>query len=169
MEQVSRVLWKPTAYASKLISNILSHGFAFDHYDPDKPAWTGEPSYVVLDGNRDTVTEPSFLVAVTLASGESRQMTFSPIEMPSSCSENALYSVLFLSADSKYFERPLIENRLQKLVRSALLRSSEQLVGNNTAATVVNNFAVPRVVDLAILPMTLHALVMLTKIVDNRV
>ena len=36
----------------KLITHILSHGFAFDHYDPGKPAWSGEPSDVVLDGNR---------------------------------------------------------------------------------------------------------------------
>jgi hypothetical protein len=59
MEQVSRVLGKLSVslhyLASKLIRHILSHGFAFDHYDPGKPAWSGEPSDVVLDGNRDMV------------------------------------------------------------------------------------------------------------------
>ena len=45
----------------KLIRHILSHGFAF-HYDPGKPAWSGEPSDVVLDGNRDMVENVKVLL-----------------------------------------------------------------------------------------------------------
>ena len=46
----------------KLIRHILSHGFAFDHYDPGKPAWSGEPSDVVLDGSRDMVENVKVLL-----------------------------------------------------------------------------------------------------------
>ena len=34
---------------------LLQHEFAFDHYDPGKPAWSGELSDVALGGNRDMI------------------------------------------------------------------------------------------------------------------
>ena len=47
--------------ASKLIKHVLSHGFAFDH-DPDKYAWSEEPSGVVLDDKRDMVENVKVLL-----------------------------------------------------------------------------------------------------------
>ena len=44
----------------KLIRHILSHWFAF-HYDPGKPALSGEPSIVILDG-RDMVENVKVLL-----------------------------------------------------------------------------------------------------------
>ena len=66
MEQMSSVLGKLAislhCFAKKLIRHILSHGFHYDHYDPGKPAWNGEPSDVIMDGNREMVENVKFIM-----------------------------------------------------------------------------------------------------------
>merc|ERR1712142_128711 len=59
MDEISTALKKLSHgqhnLAVKMINHIISNGWRFKHQDPLKPSWIGEPSDIVLNGNRDLV------------------------------------------------------------------------------------------------------------------